>query len=237
MKLNSLLNFNFLIFVLFFLCFLNNFTACKSDLSQELNQANNKFFIQNSIYLNNNDLNQISYQNIKLKNNENKNSILLDQNVKFLLNEFKLRKKYDNLTFAYGLHPTLWLLAKFNDTLSGYQTIDLLVSRNNGKSFSLKKSEFLNSASVESIYTNEFYPENVILNDPKNKCLYKSSDNGFEFNKIELSFRPDFIYFTKDQNIVYAIEDNGKTKNFWVSFDFAENWTLIGKNLKKNPKW
>ena len=235
MKIICFLNLNSLTIVLF-LCFLNNFIVCKSDIFQEYNQASNKHFIETNNYLNN-DLTQTSYQNVKLKDVENKNSILLDQNVKFLLNEFKLKKKYDNLTFVYGLHPTLWLLGKFNDKLTGYQTIDLLVSRNNGKSFSLKKKDFLNGGAVESIYTNEFYPENVILNDPKNKCLYKSSDNGFEFHKIALSFRPDLIFFTKDQNIVYAIEDNGKTKNFWVSFDFAENWTLIGKNLKKIPKW
>ena len=53
----------------------------------------------------------------------------------------------------------------------------------------------------------------MILSDSTNKKIYKSTDGGSEFSRVDVPFRASFFHFTKDPNVIIGVEENEQLKN------------------------
>ena len=116
----------------------------------------NNFFIDKNENTNTDPLD--TYKNVKFKEEESdsKKSILLNQNFNLEFDRFDTQQNYDNLTFVYGLHSTVWILGKSEPTGS-----NLYVSRDNGATFSLFKNKLMRGHTIDNVYSSQFHLFNV----------------------------------------------------------------------------
>ena len=64
------------------------------------------------------------------------------------------------------------------------------------------------------------------MSDSSNKKIYKSTDGGKEFSRVDVPFRASFFHFAKDPNLIIGVEENENGKN-------VRKLSVLGLSIKK----
>lgn len=179
-----------------------------------------------------NDINGIN-SNFKSTTKENEikniNSALLNRNNIIISHEFNLNRQLNGVfKVLYGNGHTLWFL---NDGSMFYlDPISL-----NMHDFSLNAYD--DQTEISDLFSSPFNKQFIIFTDLKNKRIFKSDNDFFNFTVQQLDFKPEKIYFTKDASVLFASEAENNKINFWLSVDFGDSWFLLKEGLRSLPKW